>query len=336
MNLPERFEKTLQSQKLIFPGDKVFVACSGGPDSVGLFYLLRGLQKKWDLRLGLLHLNHALRGRKSDWDERSVRNLARQFSVPIYSQKKLFFKKAKEDGESLEEAARKARYDFFIQTAKRRRIPKIATAHTQDDQAETVLMRILQGTGLRGLSGIRPQLKKGGITFIRPLLGFPKREILEFLRAQRIPFCSDRSNRSYRFFRNRIRMKLLPWLEREFNPRLIPTLARIPAIVTEENELLKDLEEAAWKRTLRRRWHDNLYLDAKAFLKFPSPLQFRILNCALRKLDPRSGVGFDAWQKLRGHLGRNRFRYSFPRDIDLSLTPSKMVIYKKFSAGKPR
>ncbi len=332
MSFPKRFEQILENQKLILPGDKLFVACSGGPDSVALFYLLQNLQKKWNLKLGLLHVNHGLRGQASNQDEKFVRLLAKQFRVPGVSQEIKGRLKSKFKKESLEEAARRIRYDFLIRMAKRFRIFKIALAHTQDDQAETILMRILQGTGLEGLAGVRSELMIKGVTLVRPLLEFRKREILDFLNTRKIPFRNDRSNLSEKFVRNRIRHKLLPWLEKEFNPRLVPALARLPTIVKEENILLSQLEETAWKRVFNRRLRKRIYLHRKKFLNLPPSLQFRILRRALKKLDHDSGLNFDAWQKLKPCLERSQYRYSLPKDIDLSLTPSKLVIYKKFAS----
>lgn len=313
---------------MILPGERVFVACSGGPDSVALFHLLHSLKVSWKLKLGLLHFNHGLRGKKSDYETKFVRKMAAVFHVPFYSQKHRASKKRGKK-ESLEEAARGWRYDFLIREARRRRIPKIAMAHTSNDQAETVMMRILQGTGLRGLEGIRPTLVKEKIMFVRPLLPFSKDDILRFLNDRRIPFCKDASNGELRFLRNRIRLELFPHLARRYNPRVIEALARIPAIVCEENKLLSDLEEIAWKKTIQAVRRKKLTLDRSLFMKFPSSLQFRMVDRALRKIDSESGASFEAWQTFRPKLALARTRTSFPRDIDLALTPSKLVLYKK-------
>lgn len=327
MEFLSRFEETLRCQKFITEGDKVFVACSGGPDSTALFHLLESLREKWRLRLGLLHFNHRLRGTESERDERFVKKLARSFGVPVYVGRRRIPKGNRRV--SVEEGARQERYDFLVRAARRHRLPKIAFGHTLDDQAETVLMRVLQGTGLRGLLGIRPRIQIDRLMLARPLLSFSKKEIVAFLKERHISFCRDRSNASTRFVRNRLRIKVMPWLAREFNPRLAETLARIPAIVREESALMDELERAAWKRAFRARRRAKLYLDRPAFLKFPSPLQFRILVRALQTLDPQSGLGFDAWQKLRANLGRKRFSASLPRDITLSLTSLKLTLYKR-------
>ena len=327
------FEKALHAQKLISPGEKILVACSGGPDSVALFHLLAGLRKKWKLRLGLLHFNHQLRGRASGRDAEFVRDLAKKHRVSFYGGSGAVKKIAAAESLSIEEAARKLRYDFFCRTARRYGFPKIVTAHTKNDQAETILMRMIQGTGLRGLCGIRPRAVMDGATFVRPLLPFPKNELLAFLRENKISYCRDASNDSVRFLRNKIRKKILPMLERELNPQVVEALSRIPAIVSAESEILDRLEAQAWRRVLSRLKKGKVYFRRKPFLNLPEALQFRSLARGLKMLDPSSGLNFEAWQRVREHLPRARWRHSLPKDIDFSLTPKNITLYKKFSPG---
>ncbi|MDP3920304.1 MAG: tRNA lysidine(34) synthetase TilS [Candidatus Omnitrophota bacterium] len=324
---------SLEEQGLVSHKRKVFVACSGGPDSVALLHLLRSLGDPWKLKLGILHLNHGLRGAESDREQKFVAQLARAAGIPFYTAKKKIRRRTGNRSLSLEESARNVRYDFFTRVAKKHRIPVIALAHNQDDQAETMLMRILQGTGLRGLSGIRPVVTHRGIRFVRPLLNFTKKEVLGYLRSEKVRFCIDSSNRSKKFLRNRIRLDLLPHLSREYNPRVTQALARIPAIVRGENEVLEAVDRAAWRRVVLSRRGGSLYLDRQALLKFPAAVQFRIVNRALQKIDPRSGLNYQVWQGFQGHLTRPRSRSSFPRDIDISINPLSIRVYKRF--GRP-
>lgn len=328
MTLLANFESHLKESQLIRPGEKIFVACSGGPDSLALFYLLATLRKKWKLQLGLVHFNHQLRGRASDADERFVKKLAKTFKISFYGQRGDVKKMAAREKFSEEEAARISRYAFFESFGKRPKSTKVAMAHTLDDQAETVLMRFLQGTGLRGLCGIRPRMEKGKTVFVRPLLGVSKKEILAYLKTEQISFCRDASNLSERYLRNRIRRKLIPFLEKEFNPKVQQALARVPVSISEESQLLADLEEKAWKRNFLRQKGTSLFLS-RNFLKEPATLQFRLLDRGLRVLDAKAGIGFDAWQKVRLGLKGARYRHSLPKDIDLILTPSKLMLYKK-------
>jgi len=149
-----------------------------------------------------------------------VKRLCESLQVPLFLEKRPVRKKK---GQSPEEAARLARYDFLTRVAKQNAFSRIATAHHRDDQAETVLMRVLTGSGLSGLKGIRARNGK----FIRPLLGTSKAEILSYLKKRRQPFCTDQTNKDVRFLRNRIRHRLLPYLEREFGAHVVRTLARL-------------------------------------------------------------------------------------------------------------
>lgn len=323
-----RFESKLCETKLILPGEKVFVACSGGPDSVALVHLLRALAPKWKLKLGLIHLNHGLRGARAARDARFVKSFALQCKLPFISGSASVKKIKKKEKFSTEEAARSARYDFFVRSAKAHCIPKIALAHTQDDQAETVLMRMLQGTGLQGLCGIRPQLVLKNIKFIRPLLDFSKKELNDFLKINNYEYCEDETNRSTKFFRNRLRKNLLPVLKR-YNPRVVEALSRIPAAVREEQEVLRRVEHAVWKKVYRAKRLRTVYLNRPLFLGLPSALQFRLLERGLRQLDLKSGLGAEAWARLRPEFSHKRVRHSLARDIDFILTPSKLILYKK-------
>ncbi len=328
-----RFETALKTQEIIRPHESIFIGCSGGPDSVALFYLLKIFSPVWNLKLHLLHFNHGLRGAEAKKDADFVKSLGMKWKVPVSVGQASVLKIAKKRKISLEEAAREARYAFFIQMAKKYNVSKIALAHHQDDQAETVLMRMIQGTGLAGLCGIRRLFQMDRTQFVRPLLDFSRKEIIQYLLENKISFRKDKSNQSPRFLRNRIRLHLMPQLASEFNPKVREALARIPEIVGQETELLADLERESWKKVLRLKREKKIYLDRKIFLKFPAPLQFRILNKALKSLDERSGIHFEAWKRLQPLLAQKRCRHSLPRDIDFSLSPLKLTVYKKFSTS---
>ena len=335
---PSEFEKKLLSENLIIPGDKILIACSGGPDSVALLHLLAGLKKKWKLKIGVVHFNHRLRGRESFRDAQFVRRLAKNTGLRFFEGAAPVKKLRDSQPLSIEEAARKLRYDFFCKTARHSSFPKVATAHTLNDQAETVLMRMVQGTGLRGLCGIRPRTFMEKVVFVRPFLSFSKKEIQDFLKVNRISSRHDSSNDSLRFVRNKIRREILPMLERELNPRAIEALSRIPAIVRAESETLDILEAGAWKRALKKGPGKDRKVDfhRREILGLPETLQFRIIEKALKALDSASGMSFSAWQRVRACLLRGRGRHSLPKDIDFSLTRRHAVVYKKFHPGKAK
>lgn len=328
-DLIRRLEKHLDQKKWFREGEKILIACSGGPDSVALTYLINKIagSRRWNL--SLIHFHHGLRGRHADRDAKFVRRTARRLGMEFYSGRGNVAALARREKLSIEEAARKARYDFLIQTARRLKIRKVLLAHTLDDQAETVMMRVLQGTGLRGLIGIREKLNLNGILFLRPLLSFSKEELLGFLKAEKISYQKDESNFSMNFLRNKIRRKLMPLLERDVNPRVMSALARIPEILQDENDILENLFVRAWKDSVpRQRTAKGIKLRAKAFFNLAPALQFRVLDGALRRVHPASGLSFEAWKSIRPALSGKRGRWTLPQRLDLVVTPSAVNICK--------
>ncbi|MBN2036207.1 MAG: tRNA lysidine(34) synthetase TilS [Chitinispirillaceae bacterium] len=204
--VPEKAYSSLCS--LLHPASSVLAAVSGGSDSTALLILLCDLRKKLLIRrLGVLHVNHGLRGAESDNDERFVKKLAAQFAVPFYVKR---LRGVSPATAGMESWARRERYAFFLDVLNREGFDAVATGHTADDQAETVLQRIIRGASLRGLRGIIRHRDDG---VIRPLLGVRRQELIRWLTARGIPFCTDSSNTNLAFQRNRIRQVTLPSLE---------------------------------------------------------------------------------------------------------------------------
>jgi tRNA(Ile)-lysidine synthase len=209
-------ENTAHRFNLWKRGDTILIAVSGGPDSMCLLDTLFCLAKKYDWKLHIAHVNYRLRKQDSDADEALVRERAQIYDIPLSI---LHPKKSKETG-NLEARLRAIRYEFFEKLRKKLGATSIAVAHTQDDQAETLLLRLIRGAGLSGLGAMRP--REGMI--IRPLLLTPKDDILTYLKEKGLPFRTDESNADSRFTRNRVRHELLPFLE-TFNPNIRETLA---------------------------------------------------------------------------------------------------------------
>ena len=322
-----RIEATLKKYRMLHPGERLLVASSGGADSVALFHLLKELTLRFPLRLSLLHFDHALR-KKSAQDFEFVRSLAKKFNIPFYGGRAKKATDRSKKGFSPEEKARELRYEFFGKIARKTKIRKIALAHHKDDQAETVLMRFLQGTGPRGLQGIRPVVKNGGVTFIRPLGDVTRIELREFLRKNRIPYREDETNRSPRFLRNRIRHRLLPLLEKEFNPKVRDLLSRLAESIRSELEGLDEWVQKKWRAFLRTKTNGGVRFDRALFLLLPEALQFRLLDQVLHAVDPRSGLDFESWQKFKGGLQRGHFRITLPRKIDLTLTSKTLSLQR--------
>jgi len=231
------FRKTAADGGMIVPGDRVLAALSGGPDSVALVALLLKLREEMPLEVRLAHLNHRLRDDAGE-DERFVRELAGRWVLPLTVESADVRSYASRKKINLEEAGRDLRYRFLRQAAAAAGATKIATGHTMTDQAETVLMRLMRGTGLAGLAGIAPVVPGPPCPLVRPLLAIAGPDLRAWLDAQGIPFREDVSNRDCRFLRNRIRAELLPELARRYEPQIVAHLARLAGIVREDDELL--------------------------------------------------------------------------------------------------
>jgi len=236
--LAERLLKTIRKQELIKAGDRLAAAVSGGADSLALLLMLLEIRSELGIVMSVAHVNHQLRGEESDTDERFVVEIAKTHSLELHAHQAPL-NRTLDSG--IEAAARKLRYDFFWQLARDGRVSKIATAHTLDDQAETVLLRILRGTGIRGLSGIHPRLvveDRGHALgeIVRPLLGFRRADLEAFLRDRDQEWREDSSNRDLTFLRNRVRHRLLPLLKEDFGSATAENLADLAEIARAEEE----------------------------------------------------------------------------------------------------
>ena len=270
----DAFERAVlaEAKKLgLQPGDPVLVAFSGGPDSTAL---LASLSASARFRVTALHVNHGLRGKEADRDESSAAAVAKKLGVPFTSVQLPVRRRA---GESLEEAARLVREAAFA----RANAPVVATGHTLDDQAETVLYRAARGAGPRGLRGIlATRTIVPGVRLVRPMLGLRREEVLAYLRRRRLPFVADSSNADPRFARNRIRREVLPALE-----TARPGAARhLAALAREFGDLNAWIAREAAAALLRIRRADGL--DAGALAALPGALRHALVSLAAPEAGP--------------------------------------------------
>lgn len=298
------FEHTLlkhvRQLGLLSPGDRVVVAVSGGPDSVALLQVLCAWRDRLGLSLAVVHVEHGLRGEESLEDATFVEQLARQLGLPFYLKRinlKSLLRKRK--GESVQAVARERRYAQLQAVAREWKGTKIAVGHTQDDQAETVLLSMLRGTGLAGLSGMPAQREP---CVIRPFLQVSRSEILQYLDEKRREFRVDSSNENPKYARNRLRRELIPLLK-TFNPNVISVLSRQAAILREEHQYLDEVAKASLESVEVGRTKDRVVWSRSRLLAFPVPIQRRMILLTVGALWRKSSpLGFETVETLLQHV----------------------------------
>lgn len=279
--------KTISSHKMFQPGDRVLVALSGGPDSVALLHILLALSPLFFAEMGIAHLNHSLRDQDSDDDALFTKNMAADLEVPCFIEKKDVKTYQKKYRLSLEEAARRVRYNFLLDVSDKNRFNKIATAHHANDNAELVLMYMLRGSGLSGLSGIPPvrKLPWNNVQIVRPLINVARHEIIDFLSKKRLKYRIDKSNKDTKYLRNRVRLQLLPFLKNVYNPGIVETLNRTARIARAEEEWI-DVEtiEPLLKKILLKKEDNKIVLPVKSVTILHEAVQRRIIRKSVEKV----------------------------------------------------
>jgi len=270
----------------------ILIAVSGGPDSVALLHILLSLREKMNLQLGIVHVNYWLRGEDSDADERLVREYAETYGIPR------FVTRIRGACGKNEATLRDIRYRFFERIADREGYDVVATAHTEDDQAETVLIRLLRGSGPEGLAGIRPHRDR----YIRPLLARSKAELFRFLKAEHLLFREDASNRDTDILRNRIRHELLPLLERDYRKGVRKVLARVALHLSESETRVPSLPSLV-------REDDLLTFSRKEFLALSASDRTIVARHLLTALSgtgyaPSAGLVGEVMKLIRSRKGK--------------------------------
>jgi len=270
-------------QKVLTTGDGILVAVSGGPDSVALLHVLHELRSDLELHLEVAHMQHGIRGEDSRNDAKFVADLAGRLGLTLHLKEiDLPELRSRAGKGNIEAIAREQRYRFFSEIASARKLNKIATAHTQDDQAETVLMWLLRGAGRKGLGGMRPAqgLHSSGngsdrsCAIVRPFLDISKAEILEYLGQRQLDYCIDVTNRDTKLLRNWIRLDLLPQLRERIDERVGARLAVQADMFRDEQAVLDQVAHAALEKCRRGDGLDRVLL-----LQQPVALQRMMLRC---------------------------------------------------------
>lgn len=327
MKLTDTVLKTINEQKLLKAGDRVLVALSGGPDSVALLHMLVQLRNSLKLQIGAVYVNHQIRKRAALKEERFCRLLCEQLDVPLTVVRQDIPALAKQEKIGLEEAGRAFRYDLFDQLATQQKQTKIALGHHLDDRVETILFRIVRGTGRSGLSGI--PMKRGKI--IRPLFDISKAQILDYLQTKHVSYCTDQSNLRSEFSRNYIRNKLLPELRRRLNPQVDRAILNLSETVATEEAVLERQMERAIRQSVTVSPGGKIELDRTKFCGYTDWVRRRLLKRCLESISDDHSVDRETVERLDRQIRDSGVDISLPGRIQIRFVGPKVV----FVPGRP-
>jgi len=290
VNFFNKVKSTIERYRMLDRGDRICVAVSGGPDSVALLRLLSLLANDYSLYLVVAHLNHGLRGKESNRDEAFVQELGRSMRVPVKSKYVPVNSIKREKGGSLEDICRKERFKFLKEILKEEGLNKIALGHNLDDQAETIVMRFLRGSGMTGMKGMLPVRDD---MYIRPLLEVTRKEILAFLKSECTGYVTDSSNLENMYLRNRIRNDLIPELQDHYNEKLVENLGRMADILRVEDDFVEGAADGIltdWKVPVNG---DMVKIKISKLKGLHSALQRRVIKLLLERISlKRKGIGY--------------------------------------------
>ncbi len=326
-------ERLIAAHDLIPAEGSLVVGVSGGPDSVALLDCLVEIGARTGRAKGGLiagHVNHGLRGEDSEADAAFVEKLALERDVRFMTARIDPVARQRERGESLEEAARKLRYGALLRMATAARSARVAVAHTADDQAETVLLRLIRGAGLTGLSGMRPARRIHGLDVVRPLLTTTREQVLDYVKRRGLDYRVDASNQTLDPRRNFVRLELLPRI-RTLNPSIRETLLRESALFAEADAYLAAEVLKAFPGLVRAREPGKIELDAKGLLHYPGFLRKYIFRYVLQELNgdtlDLSKAHIDALHSLlTSHSGRSA---NVPMGIEARREGDALVLRKR-------
>jgi tRNA(Ile)-lysidine synthase len=315
----------------------VLLAVSGGADSVALLRAMAGLKSAGAGRLAVAHFNHRLRGQDSDGDQAFVAALCGRLDLDCIIGGAEAAPPASTCG-GLEAAARAGRYAFLQQAAESRGARFVVTAHTADDQAETVLHHVLRGTGLTGLAGMSRTRPLGpAVTLIRPLLEFRRREVLDYVSEIDQPFREDRTNQDRRFTRNRIRHELLPLLARDYSPAVVDSLVRLAAVAADAQAVINAAAGALLERAEINRDAARVTVDCRILARQDRHLVRELFVALWRRQGwPQQAMGYEAWDAL-AEMAMSRAeqpKRDFPGTITVERLGDRLKLHAAASDGR--
>ena len=275
-DIKKRFLKFIKEKNIVKSGDKILVGLSGGPDSVCMLSLLCSIREEEKIEVAAAHINHMLRGEEANKDEEYSKRLCEELGVRFFSRRIDINKYALETGKSSELAGREARYNFFNEIINKINFNKIATAHNANDQAETILMRIMRGTGLEGLGGI-PVEREG--KYIRPILFMKREEVEQYCKENNLTPHIDATNLERIYSRNKVRLDILPYMKNNFNPNVVETINRMALLLQEDNNFIEEEVNKVYKNNCTEK--DNSIVINKILFEKHNSIVTRVIRKAL-------------------------------------------------------
>lgn len=277
--LKKRFLDFIYKNNIISSGDGIVIALSGGPDSMCLLHLLNSVKDELKIKLVAAHINHMIRGVEADEDERFCGEECKRLGIEFYSKRIDVNKYCADNGLSSETGGREIRYNFFKEIMNKKQFNKVATAHNANDQAETILMRIMRGTGLEGLGGI--PVKREGI-YIRPILFMKREEIEEYCTINNLKPRIDKTNYERIYNRNKIRLDILPYIRENFNAGIVEAINRMSILLQEDSEYIQEQVDKCFKEFCRK--ENDYYIITEEVFKLHKSLYKRVIRKVIKEL----------------------------------------------------
>ena len=279
--MKEKVIDTIKKYKLIEKGDKIVLGVSGGPDSIAMLDILKDLRNKFEFEIYVCHLNHMIRGQDAINDQKYVEQYCNKNQIEFFTKNVNIIEISNNQKIGTEECGRNARYNFFEEILEKTKSNKIATAHNKNDNAETVLMHLLRGSGISGLKGIKPIRNN---KFIKPLIEYDRKEIEEYCKQKNLNPCIDKTNFENTYTRNKIRNIVIPYIKKEFNPNIIETLSRLSEVVSSEDEFLDRITQKEFENIVLLENEHQIDLKLKEFNLLDNVIKNRLILLTTKKL----------------------------------------------------
>lgn len=321
----ELFLKTLKKYNLVEKGDGIVLGVSGGPDSMCMLHLFCSIREEWDLSLYAVHLNHEFRGQAADEDATYVDKICREWSIPLFVYSSNVEELAKEWKTSFEDAGRRERYRVFFKVLDSQKADRIAVAQNKNDQAETILMRLIRGSGLEGLTGIDYKRPDG---VIRPILGLKRKDVEEYCRDNGIEPRIDHTNDDVTYTRNKIRKELLSKMA-QMNPLVVEHIAKAGQLLRHDNELLEELTTQAFGDVVCIQ-QSKLLVELASFNAFKIGLKRRVIRRCIGAIRGHlTDVTYDEIETIiqLAQKSKTGSRKLYHGDLNFEISYDKMFIY---------